>query len=145
VTTIATDGRRIAADGRVTASDGEILTETHAKLWELPDGSVIGSSGDRASAQKAKAELRSAINERREPEDVPGDYRLIRLYRSGSIAIYDLGVLSQPMFVEAPFAIGSGGMYARAALAGGASLSKAMKIAHAFDAFTGPLNQLLRP
>ena len=139
MTTIATDGRAIAADGRVTAG-GEIRTETFDKLWELPDDSVAGAAGQTEQSTVALRELNRAAAEKRLPEPTEGEYDIMRLYPSGAVALYS-GRLDAPFFVEPPFTIGSGGEYARGALAAGASVRRAMKIAHQFDSSTGPLNQ----
>lgn len=143
MTTIATDGRWIGADGRTTGGV-EIFTETHSKLMELPDGSVVGGAGDRAVAARARAELHIALVKGREPQDVEGDYLLLRLFPSGALALYDGGILSHPQWLDPPFAIGSGAEFARGALAAGASVRKALAIAHRFDSGTGPLNQIFK-
>lgn len=139
MTTIATDGRSIAADGRVSART-EIRSETHDKLRELPDGSWVGGSGRTTHIIAAVRELAQAIEEGREPERQEGEYTLLRLHPSGAIQLYE-DALDAAMFVDAPFTIGSGGEFARGALAAGASLKKALRIAAAFDTMTGPLNQ----
>lgn len=143
MTTIATDGRSIAADGRMTAA-GEIRTETHAKLRELPDGSWVGGAGDTNAIIAAVRELSLSLTERRDPVATEGDYTLLRLYPSGAILLYGTR-LDAAVFVDAPFTIGSGGEFARGALAAGASLKKAMRIAATYNWGTGPLNQYVTP
>jgi ATP-dependent protease HslVU (ClpYQ) peptidase subunit len=138
VTTIATDGRSIAADGRTTAGT-EIISDAVEKLEVLPDGSIVGGAGTGVAVRRAIAELYKS-----QPDEVDGDYRLLRLYPSGAIAVYAY-TTQQPQFVEAPFSIGSGGEFARGAMASGASPKKAVRIAHQFDSGTGPVHQSLRP
>lgn len=64
-----------------------------------------------------------------------GEYEALVLYETGDISLINQGV---EMFIDEPFfAIGSGKEFCMGALAAGASLPQAMRIAARFDTMTG--------
>lgn len=142
MTTIATDGVTIAADGRTTAGK-EIVTDEAKKIHRLPDGSVVGEAGLCTAGILAVEELAYAIQEDRHPKNYKGDYTLLRLTPDGRAIIYWNELVG--IEIPTPAAIGSGGEFARGAMAAGASAREAVRIATKLDSASGGKVRELKP
>lgn len=142
MTTIATDGVTLAADGRTTAGN-EIVTDSAVKLHRLPDGSVLGESGACTASITAIEELASAMVEDRAPKFAKGEYTLLRLKPNGKAVVYWNELT--PVDVPTPYALGSGGEFARGAMAMGASAAEAVRIATKLDSKSGGRVRSMQP
>lgn len=132
MTTIATDGMSLAGDGRATRGD-VISGGDRKKVHRLPDGSIIGVAGRTRDAERV---VRSLMNNPHKPEEVRGDYTVMRLYPGGELWVHE-DTLTAPMQMKPPFAIGSGWVAALGALMAGADSRQAVKIASKLDVHTG--------
>lgn len=132
MTTIATDGKLMAGDGRSTRGD-IVSGGDRKKVFRLPDGSIIGIAGRTRDAERA---VRSLMADPFAPEEVRGDYHLIRLYPNGQIWSHE-DTLTAPIRVKPPYAIGSGSTAAMAAMLAGADATAAVKIATKLDIYSG--------
>lgn len=132
MTTIATDGVWLAGDGRSTRGDA-ISGGDRKKVHKLPDGSIIGAAGRTRDAERA---VRALMNNPFKPEEVRGDYTLMRLYPDGDLWVHE-DTLTAPMKMKTPFAIGSGWVAALGAMLAGADAKQAVKIASKIDVHTG--------
>lgn len=132
MTTIATDGRLMAGDGRSTRGD-LISGGDRKKVFKLSDGSLIGLAGRTRDADRA---ARSLMENPSEPEEVRGDYSIIRLYPNGKVFIHE-DTLARPFRVKPPYAIGSGWPAAVGAMLAGADAYEAVKVAAKLDVHTG--------
>lgn len=132
MTTIATDGYSMAGDGRSTRGDA-ISGGDRKKVYKLSDGSLIGAAGRTRDAERA---IRALTANPAKPEEVRGDYTLMRLYPDGSIWVHE-DTLTAPIKVQPPFAIGSGWTPALGAMMAGATSREAVKIASKIDVHTG--------
>lgn len=142
MTTVATDGVTIAADGRTTAGN-EIVNDSTRKIHRLPDGSVVAEAGTCTASITAIEELSDAMLEGRPPKFAKGEYTLLRLRADGKAVIY-WGELT-PVEVPTPYAIGSGGEFARGAMAYGASAAVAVRIATKLDSKSGGRVRSMKP
>jgi ATP-dependent protease HslVU (ClpYQ) peptidase subunit len=142
VTTVATDGVTLAADGRTTAGN-EIVSDTMNKLHRLPDGSVVAEAGACTTALLAIEELSYSIQEERHPKNLKGDFTLLRLYADGRCEVYWNELVG--IVVPTPYAIGSGGEFARGAMAMGASATEAVRVATKLDSKSGGRARSLTP
>lgn len=133
MTTIAWDGTSIAADrlcgGRYTV----------AKLWRLPDGSVIGGAGLYDDIVEVVHWLASGAREDEKPRLAPREESsdLLLIDPEGRPHWLTWPHLRRVPIVEPYEAIGSGSEYALGAMAMGASAKRAVQIASRFDPSTG--------
>lgn len=132
MTTIATDGKLMAGDGRSTRGDS-ISGGDRKKVFQLRDGSIIGIAGRTRDAELA---ARKFIENPDSPENVRGDYTVVRLYPNGQVWVYEDNT-SVAIKVKPPYAIGSGWTTALGALLAGANAAEAVKIASKVDVHTG--------
>lgn len=131
MTTIAWSKKsgRIAAD-RQSSYHGNQAT----KLYELPDGSIVGTSGAHDQSLRAVAWLRDESKER---PSLPAEYgSLMRAYPDGRAVYYHAALEAMPISFEF-WAIGSGADYAMGAMARGATPEEAVEIASRYDEHTG--------
>jgi hypothetical protein len=111
------------------------MSSNTVKILRLPDGSIIGAAGDSDRWPEAVAELSRSIAANDLPQEMKGNYELLRLLPNGKVIGYAERL--RPYSLSVPAAIGSGGDYAKAALLAGADLKTAIKIAGKIDLHTG--------
>jgi hypothetical protein len=109
----------------------------------LPDGSVIGESGDADIGIKAIEVLARSLEEGTDVPKFKGDYALLRLMPNGRAFLYWENLF--PVEVQPPAAIGSGGPLARAAMLAGAEPVHAVRIAAQIDVNTGGRIRSIKP
>jgi ATP-dependent protease HslVU (ClpYQ) peptidase subunit len=134
MTTIATDGKSMASDGRTTGGN-TVINDAAVKIHTLPDGSLIGAAGASDRWPEAVAELSRSIEAGDLPAEMRGDYELLRLLPNGKAIAYAERLRPHP--VSLPASIGSGSDFALGAMAAGADLKAAIKIAAKLDPHTG--------
>jgi 20S proteasome alpha/beta subunit len=136
MTTIVCNREGMAADKRSTG--GAIMKVT--KLFRV-NGSIIGAAGN-------FEQILRFVEWRRNPEQRPTfasetSLNALELMPNGKILWW--GAEMVPITVEDEYyAVGSGSPYALGALAMGASLKEAVKIANRWDEQTGPQVQTMR-
>jgi ATP-dependent protease HslVU (ClpYQ) peptidase subunit len=139
VTTIATDGKTLAADGLVT--DQETIVSTNAsKVRRLPSGDVVGVAGKLVDTITFARWLKDG--ERGKP-DVWDKSEALLLRADGAVFWID----SDGHFAEAPriAAIGSGAVFALAAMDAGAGPKEAVEIACRRDIHSGGTIIVMEP
>jgi len=130
MTTIATDGISMAGDGRI--SEGDMISrEDYEKVRRLKDGRIVGFTGNAYNWDAYAAWLEDG-------GDVPkveDQFGCIVLTPEGQVLTYDEHGRS---FLEsAPYAGGSGGRFALAAMDLGCSPEEAVQLAIKRDLFSG--------
>jgi ATP-dependent protease HslVU (ClpYQ) peptidase subunit len=114
--------------------------KVNGKIAEVgaPDGSrcIVGFAGSMLDGSKFLSWWRKNWHDEDLRDEIPdGDYEALVLYNTGDISLVNQGV---EMFIDEPFfAIGSGKEFAMGALAMGATLEQAMRIAARYDNLTG--------
>lgn len=130
MTTIATDGHSMASDGRV--SEGDMISrDDYPKVRKLKDGRIVGFTGNAYNWDAYAAWLEDG-------GDLPkieDQFGCIVLMPDGSILTYDEHGRSFPE--KAPYAGGSGGRFALAAMDLGLSPEEAVQLAIKRDLFSG--------
>jgi ATP-dependent protease HslVU (ClpYQ) peptidase subunit len=139
VTTIATDGKTIAADGQSTAGD-MVTSADSKKLHRLPDGSIVGGCGELSPMRRAINCLHSPDAH---PDDLTGDFTLVRLYADGRIVTYEGCLFAFDL--PAPVTIGSGREFAMGAMLAGKSPKEAVEIATQRDIYSGGTITVMEP
>ena len=135
MTVIAWDGKTLAADRQMTWND---MRTTVCKIQRMPNGEVIGATGDSAKALGMLQWYERGAKPEAWPEwQTAEDYARLIVARPGKRLVYfDWIPVEQPIFD--PFmAFGSGRDYAMAAMAMGADAVKAVEITNQFCASTG--------
>lgn len=128
MTTIATDGRSIACDTRIT--DGNfILPSRITKIHRVGDR-YIGIAGLLELAPLYLEFLTTG----KKPDKKLKQFEAIILEKDGTV--YSVDSSLSEIEVQAPYAIGSGGMIATGAMCAGASPGVSIEIAARFDAGT---------
>ena len=132
MTTIAVDVfGRVAWDSQMTHIN-ERLFPVHQKVW-VEDGCILGAAGDVGAAQMLGSWFRNGARFQRKPD---GDWDLLVVRPDRTLWIYDSS-FNTAVEIISPYAIGSGGCYAKAAMAAGARADVAVKIACTFDIYSG--------
>lgn len=108
--------------------------ESLDKLFTLPDGSVVGVSGNYECWLQAVEYWKGGVKPEM-PEDAG---TALRVYQGGYAEMYHSRLVSIPVSRDF-IAIGSGRDYAMGAMARGASPEDAVRIAGMFDENTGPV------
>jgi ATP-dependent protease HslVU (ClpYQ) peptidase subunit len=134
MTTIAARAGVIAGDGRET-DDDTVVSKTARKVFKLPDGRIVGLSGQTDLMHQLLQALKH-----KHPTPVLGDKVGALMYDlKGKLWLYE-GVMWMRADREYPYyAIGSGRCYALAAMHAGADAVKACKIGAEMDPFSGGL------
>lgn len=141
-TTICWDGTHIASDSQMTMG--------HKKLWckakfhrNEARHAVLAGGGNVDLLDKIERywmKTDKPLEDLKLPEGNPSSqttrFQLLVVQDDGTALFYD-DDLTSPVKVEAPFAFGSGGDYALAALVMGASAADAIALAEEIDVYTG--------
>lgn len=132
MTTIATDGKWVVADGLAIDPGDMIVAREREKLARVPAG-IVGATGDSDDIAAWKEWMRC---------EQAGDCPVQNDRFSGVLVkpdgqIFTCGKSGRLIRIEAPFAIGSGGGYAVAAMIAGKSALEAVQIACRLDPFSG--------
>jgi len=139
MTTIACDGESMAGDGRI--SEGDMVSrDDYQKVHKLKDGRIVGFTGN---AYNWSQYLDWLVDGGELPK-VEDQFGCIVLMPDGTILTYDEHGRS---FVEqAPYAAGSGGRFALAAMDLGCSPEEAVQLAIKRDVWSGgEITVLTRP
>ncbi|MGH8172309.1 MAG: hypothetical protein ACREPX_04135 [Rhodanobacteraceae bacterium] len=132
MTTIAYRAGILASDTQVTSTDG---TKVHMrKIGRLPDGSHYGFAGNVKDINRVLRWIEEGTPKRKKPRPTE-EIEAILIKPDGAIFVIN-DALEFEQILDKFFAIGSGGTYARAAMACGRSAVAAVKIAARFDANT---------
>lgn len=132
MTTIATDGKSMAGDGQ-RDHRGTVTNLNAEKIRRLPDGRLVGTSGDVAFGEMFVEWLENGGDRPEYKGD--GGFTALILMPCGELML--AGQDCHPCTINAPYAIGSGMDLAIGAMAAGASPAEAVEIAAAFDPHTG--------
>ena len=130
MTTIACDGKSMSADSRETAGD-TIISDSVDKLFELPNGTIVGCAGEVSDIFKFKEWLEA--DDGTKPPNFKKMSALL-LHADGRLQLFEDGML---MPEKAPTAIGTGFLSALTALDMGATTKKAVQMAMKRDVFSG--------
>lgn len=155
MTTIITDGKYMLADRRLSEEDS-IFSNDLKKLFKIKTGfgnAVFGTAGDTDAGTELEYQIKLNtslwLDCGTHTEFIKTLLHTIKLERhkcgcevllatsKNRVFFSDHGTVYQETKTR-PIAIGSGAMYARAAMLGGASIREAIKIAAKFDPFTSP-------
>lgn len=136
MTTIATDGKTVAADGRITADF--IDSDEAIKIVEIR-GEIVGTRGD-CDLGEAYLDWVSAGSDPDHKPDVPEEwdadfFEALHVSRLG--VFYVGGRNFAKIKMEAPMAIGSGGVLARTAMRLGKTPKEAVEFAITLDPHSG--------
>lgn len=135
MTTIAYRAGVMVGDGRETViGDGEspvILRDNTVKVVKLPDGSLFGGAHSSEDISRLQKALTS-----NEPLPELDDIAGLRIDPKGRMWLYE-GRVWQPLRGLEYFAIGSGSVFALAAMDAGVSALDAVKIAVKRDPYSG--------
>lgn len=131
MTTIAYRLGVLASDSRLTDGD-KVATDKCKKIWRLPDGSLFGASGEN---EPGLLLLRALQNGRSIPDLGDVQMNAIRVMPNGRIYVSEGKVWDR--WPERYIAIGSGALYARAAMLNGANAAQAVKTGIKCDAHSG--------
>lgn len=133
MTIIAWDGKMLAADKRSVCVG---LISTTTKIRRMPDGELIGCSGDMDAAAAMMKWYEDGADPASFPAnmDVNGSFRanMIVIRRDGTVTKYERS--PYPMvFEDKQAAMGSGRDYAMAAMYCGLNAKQAVEVASHFD------------
>jgi ATP-dependent HslUV protease subunit HslV len=136
VTTIAYCDGVLAADTQMTCSDGSRWRVT--KLERLPDGSIVGFSGDSKLIPRLVRWISRGMTARNRPRFKDDDVAEVLLVKpDGTVWLVDTSLVPERI-TSAQAAIGSGGPYAMGAMACGRDAEAAVNIACLFDSSSSP-------
>lgn len=133
MTTIATDGRTMAGDGLATDHFDTIVNVARVKVHRIPDGRIVGCTGNSFDAQSYREWLADGEN-----GDCPvkqEQFSALILNTDGSVEFVDHK--GRRIATPAPAATGSGQDYAFGAMDHGASPGQAVLIACGRDIHSG--------
>lgn len=137
MTTIAYREGVMASDGRMCA-DNHIMAEDQPKVLKLKDGTLMGFSGAVGEIMELWDEYESAGKFLPKEKLSYDDLTVIAVTKDGTLWEYcDEYPRFMNMGKKQYHACGSGGAYALAAMAAGASAIQAIEIAKQFDSGTG--------
>lgn len=164
MTTIVFDGETLAGDGQVTVDDRSAATQ-YRKLHTPPEGTTwkllgedvkaIGLAGHLAAIQAVCDELAyvSPTPARANgvcfntvfPEQL--EFAVLAVLNDGrvvDIAKHKDTKCASYVFVEPPYAVGSGAQYALGALGAGVDAPTAVEVAKRYDLYSGGQTQTLK-
>jgi hypothetical protein len=136
MTVIAWDGRTMAADKRMDCNG---YPATVTKIYRMPDGALLGGSGDSDVISALRHWYQDGCNPSAYPDNraEQGCYAtLMVVTAAGEVRLF----LSSPIPIQMhnkKFAIGSGADFAMAAMYLGYSARKAVEVACALDTGCG--------
>jgi hypothetical protein len=140
VTTIATDGKTVAADGLITSD--LIYSRSEVKIFHIGD-EIVGTRGDCDLGQAYLDWLRAGSKKKDRPLFVPDPeddgvwFEALHVSKDGVFLVG--GVNFSRIRMDAPIAIGSGGIVATTAMRCGLSPKEAVELAATLDPHTGGL------
>lgn len=137
MTTIAYKNGTLASDSRVTKG-GTIIADTHRKVHRLRDGSLLAWAGSVQDSEVMLKHLRKSL-------EVPllNDIEALMVRPDGSVELFEGSMWVKQK--KAPhYALGSGDVYALAAMDAGASAKRAVQIAINRDTSSGGRVQTAR-
>lgn len=129
MTTIACDGLGMAGDGQAEANEA-VLSRTRPKVRKLSDGSLFGGAGP-ATELDLLAQWLIEGGKKPKLEKLTA----LRLMPDGKLIYFT--EKCQPIEIDAPCAVGSGGEFAMGAMDAGATPQEAVEIASDRDPHTG--------
>ena len=134
MTTLAWDGATLAADRRMDTGNGfTACSKIHkcGRFW-------YGDAGGAADAEMCKEWLSGGAKPDERPElSAPGQHGLAVEARTGHLFIVEGARPTLVRVMDPQFAVGSGGDFARAAMAFGKTAVEAVEFAAKFDSNTG--------
>ena len=148
-TTIAWDGTHLACDSQMTSGHRKLMCKgkfkrsdaRHATLAAGGNVDVIDKIEEFwVKCDKPLAELKLPAAD---PESPVSTFQLLIVQDDGVALFYDSD-LTSPVKMEAPFAFGSGGDFALAALHMGASAADAVAVAEEIDIYCGGTIHVIR-
>ncbi|EQB1369305.1 hypothetical protein ACYB2G_003780 [Salmonella enterica subsp. enterica serovar Chester] len=164
MTTIVFDGKTLACDGQVTVEERsaatqyrKIHTPPEGTMWKLlgEDVKAIGLAGDVAALQSVRQELtlerfggieRGGVRfETTYPEQI--EFIVLAVLTDGRVIDASKckdNKYASYVFVEPPYAIGSGAHYALGALGAGVDAPTAVEVAKRYDLYSGGQTQTLK-
>lgn len=136
MTTIAVDTQgNIAADGRATDGQGYIASDTKPKLKKIDKSTFIASCGRVADIEMMEPMIIDGVIPQEIPNELDAHTILISdgvpvmyVYRDNELISWELSL---------PYATGSGGQFALAAMDFGLTAKEAIKYAMTRDSSTG--------
>ena len=144
MTTIAYDGKTLVSDSRSSIGD-TIYEEDAQKIFtNVGPFAVVGIAGsyqDATDIMKTITEFTRVDHIRSIPSDELGECALLGITYEGELWSY-AGDASCQLREDMPFAVGSGGPYALAAMDLGLSAEDAVKYASTRDMFTNDRTQV---
>lgn len=145
MTTIAYKDGVLAADSRISDEDGHVWTDAAVKIWRLPDGSLLGASGDDEISVMVYAQMKeAAVNKRNAVMSMPedADFNGILIKANGDLFVSEGSVWTR--WYEDFVAIGSGKRCAMTALRLGHTAEEAVAAGVAGDCFSGGPIKVIR-
>lgn len=138
MTTIAYRDGVIAADSRTTFKSF-VDSDKVKKLFKLPDGAVVGLSGDWAAGMRMLKALRKAVKDgTKELPSVRGKFHALLACPNGDAFFYeDQDWTNLQEYKYDYYAIGSGVYYALSAMDVGATATEAVAIGIKRDIYSG--------
>jgi ATP-dependent protease HslVU (ClpYQ) peptidase subunit len=139
-TTVAWDGTTLASDSQMTAGHRKLMggakfirsDKRHATIALAGDVDMIKKLKDYfMSNEKPLAEMKIPANSTPDPR-----FQMLFIPDQGEVLFYD-DDLDNPVPMPAPFAFGSGGDFALAAMIMGSSAPDAIEVAKELDVYTG--------
>lgn len=122
----------MAADGRVTEGS-EITQSDYVKIHQLGDGRIAGFTGNAFNDRVFLEWLNGEVEEL--PKGLDDDFCCIVLSPGGEISTYDEH--GRQFIEQAPYAVGSGRKWAKAAMELGKTPKQAVEFAIRFDCYSG--------
>jgi ATP-dependent protease HslVU (ClpYQ) peptidase subunit len=142
VTTIAYKNGIMAGDSRITAGEDEISPGAVRKVFRLSNGTLIGFAGTLAKIQEVMKQLRKT------PSKI--DFKVAKGEELHALIVYSDGVVRELdsegwTEIKAPYyAIGTGSLVAKVAMACDKSPAEAVRMAMKFDKNTGGKVQIVK-
>lgn len=133
MTCIATDGKVMAADGNTLNANDVLMGTRSVKIMRLKDGSLLGSAGTPGDRHA----LAAFLNGEGEWPEKAGPFSAIVLRPDGTAGYYSEKQGQNPVDLDLPCAVGSGGELALGAMLAGATPLRAVEIAAMRDPFSG--------
>lgn len=147
MTVIATNGKIMAADSLQVRGDHFVVNRNRQKLFRMPDGSVVGMSGDAATIAAVRRWMLAGEDYDKPPEyPLADDDRAIkglRLYPDGRVELFD-GLLA-PFEVEVPAAIGAADEMAVALMGAGLNPGRAVRECMKWCVWVGGKVRTMKP
>lgn len=133
MTTIAIDTEgRVAWDSQMTCQ-GRRINTTFEKVI-VADNRILAAAGDVGTIQAVREWFKKGARPKKKPD---GPWDLLVIDNKGVVKLYAYDLM-MPLTVHLPYAVGSGGADAMAAMLAGVNARKAVKIACINDIYSSP-------